>query len=151
MAGRDSRQLFGFKNEAGIILESKADLMVLEEHSGKMHLVPVKDLSLPRSKKPLHLQAIEKAGLQLADIKNAGAVVSRGTAFSGKQEISKILFQSCSVNNSDNNPNMGRGGQIVLEEQDPFYKRVTRELNAKPIDAIVTGQMGLRPFGKQVQ
>ena len=93
---------------------------------------------------------MEKVGLKVKDVKNAGAVVSDGTAFSGKQEISKILFQSCSVNNADNNPNMGNGGQIVLKEQDPFYKRITRELNAKPVDAIVKGQMGLRPFGKQV-
>ena len=54
MAGKDSSQLFGFKNEAGIIRESKDDLMVLEEQSGRIHLVPVKDLILSRSEKPLH-------------------------------------------------------------------------------------------------
>ena len=145
--GKDSSQLFSFKNEAGLFRESGDDLMVLEEHSGKMHFVPVKDLSLSRSQKPLHLQAMEKEGLEIKDLKNAGAVVSKGTAFQGKREISKVLFQSCSVNNAENNPNMGHGGQIVLEEQDPFYRRIIRELQAKPAKAIVTGQMGLRPCG----
>ena len=84
---------------------------------GGFHVLPVGALK-DRKEKPSHAQVLEMLDIDLEDAEAGGSVQCKDNG-----EKDEISFQSCVINESDGNPNQGKGGQMTDECRKQFEER----------------------------